>query len=185
MGFNYKEAGKAKASFGKKPFFEGGIDVGLMITKAEYKEGHKGKNYIFEFKIEDGKSIATGVPAPLTGSERAYICDMDSQYGYPNLMALTEGLEGGKLPGLTEEQKKELVASGKSLDQITEADDDARGATMKLILDNAVGARVRLTTNAITTAAGKPFTSVAWSHVPGQTFVTIAAEASKLKAAAK
>ncbi len=180
--FDFKKAAKAKPSFGRKPYLEPGIEAGLMITKAEYKEGFKGKNYVFEFKVLDGKPIATGAVAPLVGSERAYICDMASEYGEPNLMSIVQALEGGALTGLSEEAKKALVAAGKSMDQIREADEDAQGLSMKQILTEAVGAQLRVSTNGVMTGKGQPFTALSWGHVPGQTIESIRAERVKLSA---
>lgn len=181
---DYAKAAGTAASSGRKPYLEPGIEAELIIAKAQLIEGgFKGNNYVFEFRVVSGKGIAAGANVPPVGAERAYVVDLDNQqYGLANLMAIAEGLEGGKMPGLSEDQKKAMLAENKSADQISEADKQAKGASLKALLQEAVGMKIRVTTAGVTTNQNKPFTALTWHHVPGQTLEGVRAARAKLQA---
>jgi hypothetical protein len=180
---DYAKAAGTAASTGRKPYLEPGIEADLIISTAKLIEGgHKGNNYVFEFRVLTAKAIADGVTPPPTGAERAYVVDLDNaQYGFGNLMALAEGLEGGKMPGLSEDQKKAMIAEGKSTDQVGEADRQAKGNALKALLGEAVGMKIRVTTSGVVTREKKPFTALTWHHIAGQTLDGVREARAKLQ----
>jgi hypothetical protein len=181
MGFDYGKAATTSASSGRKPFIEPGIEAEFLISHAKLIEGgFKGTSYVFEFRVLDAKAIDATATAPVKGAERAYVVDLDGQYGLPNLMAVAEALEGGTMPGLSDDQKKALLTEGKSMDQIAEADKTAKGNALKTLLSEAVGMRVRATTSGVKTRENKPFTAITWHHVPGQTIETVRETRAKM-----
>lgn len=181
---DYAKAASTAPSTGRKPYLEPGIEATVIVTKAELKEGgFKGNNYVFELKVVESKAIAAGVTPPPTGAERAYIVDLDNaQYGFSNLMSVAEAMEGGPMSGLSEDQKKALLASGKSTTEVAQADKEAKGNALKTLLSEAVGMKLRLSTAGVTTKENKPFTAITWGHVPGQTLETVRDTRAKLAA---
>lgn len=181
---DYAKAAGTNASTGRKPYLEPGIEAELIIAKAQLIEGgFKGNNYVFEFRVIDAKAIAEGAKVPPKGAERAYVVDLDNvQYGFANLMAIAEGLEGGKMPGLSEEQKKAMLSSNKSTDEVGEADKAQKGASLKALLGEACGMKIRVTTSGVTTRENKPFTALTWHHVAGQTLEGVREARAKLNA---
>lgn len=181
---DYAKAASTSPSAGRKPYLEPGIEALMVITQAKLIEGgHKGNSYVFEFKILDAKALVPGLVPPVPGAERAYIVDLDNpQYGFANLMGVAEAIEGGKMPGLSEDQMKQMITSGKSTTEVAEADKAAKGDALKTLLSEAVGTQIRVSTTGIKTQAGKDFTANTWSHVPGQTLEGVRAMREKLRA---
>lgn len=179
---DYAKAASTAGSSGRKPYLEPGIEATMIVTVAKLIEGgHKGNNYVFEFKVLDAKAIANGVTPPPKGAERAYVVDLDNaQYGFPNLMSVAEALEGGKMPGLSEDQKKALITAGKSTDDVATADRQAKGEALKTLLGEAVGMQIRVSTAGVTTTKNTPFTALTWGHVAGQTLESVHAMRKKL-----
>lgn len=167
MGFSFRQAAMTKGGTGRKPFIEPGIDAELVVTKAQLIEGgYKGNSFVFEFRVLSAKGIAPGVTPPVVGSERAYVIDLDNKdYGLPNLMSVCEALEGGHMPGLSDEQKAELEKSGQSKQSIQETHEAKQEASLRQLIAEAVGATVRVTTNGVMTKKNEPFTAITWYHI--------------------
>ena len=186
MGFiDYKAASKAKEKFAnKKPYLEPGIDFELAVQLAKAINGHKGKSFVFEFKVLGAKAMAAGVVLPPVGAERAYVIKFTGapdDPGMGKLNTICQAFEGGPMPGLSQEQLAALEAAGKSTTEIEEANGEAQGNSMEALLANVEGFKIRATTNGTTTSKGNPFTVINWHYVPGQTLEEAKARALKMK----
>lgn len=182
MAFSYRDAAKTKGGTGRKPFIEPGIEAEMMVILAKLIEGgYKGNSFVFEFKVVNSRAIAAGAEAPPPGAERAYIVNLDDKdYGLKNLMSVAEALNGGPMPGLSDEDAKAMKAAGKSDQAIADLHLDKQEAALRSLLSEAQGIMVKVVTTAVTTKKNTEFTATDWRHVPGQTAETVRANRARI-----
>ncbi len=179
---DYESAAETKASGSRKPFLEGNIDGKFLVTKAEEVNGFTGNKYIVELRTLEAKAVEAGATVPATGSERVVIIDLDSElYGFKNLMAFVEGLNGGPLTGA---DKAEKGAKLRRLLGVRAVDaEEARKKGIGTVAAQeafAVGMVVGNRTNVGKTKKGGDFTYHNW-YTLQQTLEQVAARKAAIK----
>lgn len=180
---DYESAAETKASGSRKPFLEGNIDGKFLVTKAEETAGFTGSKYIVELRTLEARPCEAGVSVPAVGSERVVIIDLDSeQYGFKNLMAFVEGLNGGPIQGTDKAEKGAKLRKLLGVRGIGEDEAKKKGVgTVAAQEAFAVGMVVGNRTNLGKTKKGTDFTYHNW-YTLKQTLEQVAARKAAIKA---